>query len=56
MSPWLIGLILRPLAALLLFGCIALSIRWLIWHKMPESKLKNVILKHRGGKIDSLSR
>lgn len=56
MDYWVIGLLLKPLGALIIFGGIALPIRWLIWHKMPEGRLKNIILKHRGGKRDSLCR
>jgi hypothetical protein len=49
MDPWLIGLILKPFGALLIFGGIALPIRWLIHHKMPEGRWKRIILKHRFG-------
>ena len=56
MEPWTWGLLLKPFGALLIFGGIALPIRWLIYHKMPEGKLKSIILKHRGGTKDSLCR
>ena len=49
MDPWIIGLILKPFAALLIFGGIALPIRWLIHHKMPDGKWKTMILKRRFG-------
>lgn len=49
MDPWLVGLILKPFGALLIFGGIALPIRWLIHKCMPEGKLKSIILKHRFG-------
>lgn len=49
MEPWLLGIILKPFGALLIFGGIALPIRWLIHHKMPEGRWKRIILKHRFG-------
>jgi len=56
MEPWLLAVILKPFFSLLLFGVICLGIRWLVWHKMPESRLKQILLKHRWGEKDSLSR
>lgn len=49
MEPWQWGILLKPFGALLIFGGIALPIRWLIHKKMPEGKWKNIILKHRFG-------
>lgn len=49
MEPWLLGVILKPFGALLIFGGIALPIRRLIDKNMPEGKWKTVILKHRFG-------
>lgn len=48
MEPWQWGLLLKPFGAMLLLG-LALSIRYLIHHKMPEGKWKNIILKRRFG-------
>jgi hypothetical protein len=56
MDTWLIALILKPLFAFLLFGVFALGIRWTVHRFMPESWLKNQLLKHRGGPKDSLCR
>ena len=42
----LLGLILKPLGALLIFGCIALPIRYLLW-KLPEGKLRTFLLTER---------
>lgn len=53
---WLVGLALKPLIAFFLLACVALPIRWLVWHKMPECKLKDVLLKNRAGPPDSLTR
>jgi hypothetical protein len=46
----------RPFIVLLIFGVFALGIRWAINRWMPEGWLKTQILKHRGGKKDSLCR
>lgn len=51
-----IALILKPLFFLFLFGGVSLSIRWAIHKWMPEGRLKNSLLKHRGGTKDSLCR
>lgn len=56
MEPWMLAILLKPLGALIIFGGIALPVRWLVFHKMPESKWKNILLKHRGGTKDSLCR
>lgn len=56
MSAWILALIFKPLASFLILGGIALPIRWLVWHKMPEGKIKNALLKNRWGQKDSLSR
>lgn len=52
----MIALILKPIFVLFIFGGIALPIRWAVNKWMPENKLKHVLLKHRGGKKDALSR
>lgn len=51
-----IALILKPLFVLLIFGGIALPIRWAVNRWMPEGRLKHELLKHRGGTKDALSR
>lgn len=56
MNYWLIGILIKPFVGLLLLGGVALPIRWLIHHKMPECKLKTMLLKHRSGKKDSFCR
>lgn len=56
MEPWLIAVLLKPLFSLLLFGVFGLGIRWMVHRWMPESKFKTMLLKHRGGKRDSLCR
>jgi len=50
MEPWQWGLLLKPFGALLIFGGIALPIRWAIHRWMPEGKWKDIILKPRFGK------
>lgn len=54
MEPWQWGILLKPFGALLIFGGIALPIRWAVNRWLPEGKFKSVILKHRGGPRDSL--
>lgn len=44
MEPWLIALLLKPLGALILFGCIALPGRILVQKYMKEGKLKRFLL------------
>lgn len=56
MNYWLIGILIKPFVGLFLLGCVALPIRWLIHHKMPEGKWKTMLLKHRAGKKDSFCR
>lgn len=56
MNYWLVGLILKPFLSLILLAGVAMPIRWLVWHKMPECKLKTILLKHRAGLKDSLCR
>ena len=52
MDPWLIAILLKPFAALLLLGGIALPIRYWLHRKMPEGRLKTLLLKHRWGHKD----
>lgn len=52
----MLAVVLKPLFALLIFGVFALGIRWTIHRWMPESAFKTMLLKHRGGKKDSLCR
>ena len=56
MEPWMWASAFQPLAALLFFGVIGLGTRWLVNRWMPECKFKTMLLKHRGGKKDSLCR
>lgn len=56
MEPWIYALILKPFAVLLVFGGICLPIRWAVNRWMREGKLKTLLLKHRGGTKDALSR
>lgn len=56
MDAWIWGVILKPFAALLIFGGIALPIRYAIHHWMKEGKLKQSLLKHRWGPKDSFMR
>jgi len=56
MEAWQLGIVLKPLGALIIFGGICLPIRWAIHRWMPEGWLKHQILKHRFGKRDSLCR
>lgn len=51
-----IALILKPLFLLLIFGGIALPIRWAVHKWMREGRLKTLLLKRRGGTKDALSR
>ena len=53
MEPWVIGVMLRPFGALLLFGVIALSIRWAIQRYMRDGWLKRQLLAERGQSIAS---
>jgi len=52
----MLALVLKPLFTLLIFGGLGLGIRWMINRWMPECALKTALLKHRGGKRDSLCR
>jgi hypothetical protein len=45
MSTWLLALLLRPFAALLLFGLICLPARMLVQRKMRDGWLKRLLLK-----------
>lgn len=44
MSEWLIAMILRPFAALIVFGFICLPVRFLIQIYMPEGGIKRFLL------------
>jgi len=56
MEYWLWSLLLRPLAAFLLLACVALPIRMLISKKMPEGKMKRILLRRIAGKADAFTR
>jgi hypothetical protein len=45
MEPWLIALILKPFAALVLFGLICLPIRIAVRRWLPEGRLKRILLR-----------
>ena len=48
MEPWLIGVVLRPFGALIVFGLIALPIRMLLYKFLPDGWLKRLILRPIG--------
>ena len=56
MESWMVAILVKPLAVLLIFGVFGLGTRWLIHRWMPEGRIKHELLKHRGGTKDSLSR
>lgn len=41
------GALLGPIASLILFGVVGLSIKWLIATKMPAGKLRDALLRER---------
>lgn len=47
MSAWLWGVLLAPAGALLIFGGVALPIKWVIATLMPDGWLKRQILAER---------
>lgn len=47
MESWQIGALLAPVGALVIFGVIALSIKWLIASYMPDGWLKTQLLRER---------
>lgn len=49
MEPYQWAILFKPFAALVIFGGIALPIRWAINKLLPDSWLKRELLKHRGG-------
>lgn len=44
MDPWVTALILKPLGAFLIFGCIAFPLRWLAHKHLPDGRLKRLLL------------
>jgi hypothetical protein len=50
MEPWLIGVFLRPFAALVIFGLIALPLRMLLSRIIPEGLFKHILLRPIGRK------
>lgn len=48
MEPWTIAILLRPIGALILFGCIALPGRFLVQKYMKDGKLKRFLLRPIG--------
>ena len=41
---WIFAVILKPLAALILLGAICAPIRWLIYKRFPEGRIKRFLL------------
>jgi hypothetical protein len=41
----LLAMVLKPLAVLVLFGCIALPVRLLVQRRMKDGKLKRFLLR-----------
>ncbi len=56
MDYWLWSLLLRPVAALILLGCVALPIRMLVFRRMREGPLKRRLLRRIAGKADGFTR
>lgn len=52
----MLAVVFKPIAAFLFFGVFCLGIRWLVFRFFPEGKVKTIMLKHRWGPRDSLSR
>jgi hypothetical protein len=48
MEPWIIGVFLRPFAALIIFGLIALPIRLLLGKVLPNNRFKEILLRPIG--------
>lgn len=44
MSPWLLAILLRPFVVLAVLGLVCLPARLLVQRKMPEGKLKRLLL------------
>lgn len=47
MEMWMLGTLFAPLGALIIFGVIALSIKWAIATLMPDCALKRALLAER---------
>ena len=47
---WLLAVILRPVAALIMLGLICLPVRLAVQHWMPAGRLKSLLLKPVGPK------
>lgn len=45
---WLIAVVLRPFAALLLFGCICLPARLLVQRRMKDGPIKRLLMLRIG--------
>lgn len=50
MEPWVWAVLLKPFAALFLFGVICLPFRLLVQRRMKEGRLKRLLLKRVGGR------
>lgn len=44
MENWQLALLLKPLAAVILFGCVALPGRFIVQKYMKDGKLKRLLL------------
>lgn len=43
MEPWLIAVVLRPFGSLVLYGFTALVAYKVLWHLIPQSKVKTAL-------------
>jgi hypothetical protein len=50
MDPWVLALLLKPFAALFLFGVVCLPFRLLVQRKMKDGPLKRLLLKQVAGR------
>lgn len=50
MNTWILSVILKPIFLLIFFGLVCLPIRFAIYKWLPNGKLKNELLRYRGGK------
>jgi len=43
MEPWILAVIIRPFALLVLFVLIVLPIKYVVWRVMKDGKLKRIL-------------
>jgi len=53
MKPWIMAILLRPLATILIFVTIVAPITWLLYKILPEGKWKFTLFKVRTGKFST---